>query len=119
MAAGQLPDVVAHGIKADAALRLGVGVCRGPPGLALQAIFLHQILHAIDDGGDGEAAQLPFVVGPHLLDVTVCLLFRQLGMFNPDLNKGIMNVDSMPREFKKQYLLDQLLSCFLWFDSLG
>ena len=76
MAAGQLPDVVAHGIKADAALRLGVGVRRGPPGLALQAIFLHQILHAIDDGGDGEAAQLPLVVGPHLLDVTVCLLFR-------------------------------------------
>ena len=50
VAAGQLPDVVAHGIKADAALRLGVGICRRPPGLALQAIFLHQIFHAIDDG---------------------------------------------------------------------
>ena len=48
--AGQLADAVAHGIKADATLRLGAGVCRRPPGLALQAIFLHQIFHAIDDG---------------------------------------------------------------------
>lgn len=76
MAAGQLADVVAHGIKADAALRLGVGVCRHPPGLQLQAIFLHQIFHAIDNGRDGEAAQLPLVVGPHLLNVPVRLLFR-------------------------------------------